>query len=464
MRELFIRNLAGEEFPLSKYTVKRNASVENAARTISVEILLDVEENFQGYREIRQLTYLVFEGETYVVGNIKEGMVGTTPKKTISAEHIFYQDMKLKNRKYTALTGNKKTEELLNFIFVDSGYKVNYDPTGLPTTIEVESFGNHNLLALLQDLMSRIGAEFDYVDNQVFVAAELGRVTDKQLRYEFNVNSPSKEVDVTDVRTYIKGFSTQNEDGSYYYVADYTSPLAEVYGILIADPLYDDRYKSSATLREACKNSLNDTIDFTIQLTATQLAGMDIHDVQKGDYLWCIIDPFDIDIRVRVVEIEDSEDENKAPIFTLGKVKRKTSALIASFRESVKAVNAIYDPATQKVKPTAIDTKNINYPVASETQSGIVSAADYTKLAKLKTGEDGTVVIPLATVLNDGLLSAELFQKLNLIQVDQNGNVRVDLTTIEQTLQQQSQTIQEQQEQLTQLNERVTTLENPSSS
>ncbi|MEI2341600.1 phage tail protein [Priestia megaterium] len=454
MRELFVRNLAGEEFPLSKYTVKRNKSVENAARTISVEILLDVEENLQGYREIRNQTYLIFDGETYVAGNVKEVTSGRMAKKTMMAEHIFYQDMKLRNRKYTTLTGSKKPEELLSFVFIDSGYKVNYDPTGLPTTIEVENFGKNNLLALLQELMSRIGAEFDYLDKQVFVAAELGRVTDKQLRHEYNINNPSKEMDTTNLRTYIKGFSTQNADGSYYYVADYTSPLAEVYGILIADPLYDDKYKSSASLREACKQTLTDTIDFTIQLTATQLAEMDLRDVQKGDYLWCIIDPFDIDIRVRVVDIEDYEDENKDPVFTLGKVKRNASSIIHQYRNAVKTINAIYNPDTQKIKPTAIDTKNIAYPVASATQAGIVTAADYTKLEKLKTGEDGTVVIPLATVLNDGLLSAELFRKLNVLKVDQTGQVIIDFSAVDLST----------NETIKNIMDRITTLENSSSS
>jgi len=465
MRELYVRNLVGEEFPLSKYTVKRNKSVENAARTISVEILLDVQENLQGYREIRNQTYLIFEGETYVAGNVKEVTSGQT-KKTLTAEHIFYQRMKLRNRIYTTITGSRTPKELLDFVLKDTGYTLVLDTTNLPEKIDVENFGNNNPLALLQELVTtKMQAEFDYSDTQVFVSSEIGRVTDKQFRHEYNIDSPSKEIDTTNLRTYIKGFSTQNADGSYYYVADYTSPLAEVYGILIADPLYDDQYKSSASLKEACKQTLTDTIDFTIQLTATQLEEMDLRDVQKGDYLWCIIDPFDIDIRVRVVDIEDYEDENKAPLFTLGKVKRKASALIADFREATKAVNNIYDSTTKKLKPTAIDGSKISvslanatgqvtpsqlpFSTASTSQAGLMSAADYTKLNNLKTGADGYVTVPLATALNAGLLSAELFKKLNLLQVDQNGLVIVDLST--------NQTIKN-------IQDRLTALENSSSS
>ncbi len=470
MRELYVRNLVGEEFPLSEYTVKRNRSVDNAARTISVDILLDEETNLQGYREIRNQTYLIYDGETYVVGNVKEVTTGQT-KKTISAEHIFYQKMKLRSRIYTTITGSRTPKELLDFILKDTGYTLVLDTTNLPEKIDVENFGNNNPLALLQDLITtKMQAEFDYSDTQIFVASEIGRVTDKQFRHEFNINSPSKEIDTTNLRTYIKGFSTQNADGSYYYVAEYTSPLAEVYGILIADPLYDDQYKSSASLTEACKQALTDTIDFTIQLTAMQLEEMDLLDVQKGDYLWCIIDPFDIDIRVRVVDIEDYEDENKAPLFTLGKVKRKASALIADFREATKAVNAIYDTTTKKVKPTAIDGSKISvnlanasgqvtpaqlpFSTANSSQAGLMSAADYTKLANLKTGSDGNVMVPLATALNAGLMSAEAFQKLNLIAVNQNGQVIVDFSNADLSTNQTIKNIQE----------RLTLLENSSSS
>ncbi|WP_163070827.1 phage tail protein [Priestia flexa] len=619
MRELYVKSLSGEEWPLSLYTVTRNCSVENASRTIKVTVLQE-EHNKQGYSQIQNKAYLVYDGETYVIENANEVTVGKRLKKNISADHIFYQNMKLRSRIYETITGTFTPKELLDFSLKGTGYTLVLDTTDLPAKVEVENFGNNNPLALLQDLVpNKLKGEFDYTNTEVIVAKQIGRVTDKQLRYGFNVNSPSKEIDTTNLRTHIRGTGKVKEetdtlsgislpyasrtgkyeiepgqnklatwevgatfkfsftgtgfsfdtlahflggewefsidgtetktistykdvvaapqiyevargledkthsvvvtfkgkdsnnpntkgddvkphnyllDGNiikvyrklvgdeiYMAVAEYTSPLASIYGILIADPEPDERFTDEASLKNHLKETLTDTIEISIKLTGVQLAEMDLSDVRKGDYLWCILDPFDIDVRIRVVDIEDYEDENKSPVFTLGTIKKKASTIMATLQQAAKNVETIYDPNKKKVKSTAINPseldikdfkgqvlpKQLSFSIpelANSTKDGLISAQDYVKLTNLNVDEDGNanVNIPLATALNSGLMSAELFQKLNIIQVDQNGRVVVDLTAIEQTLQKLEETTAEQQEQITQLNERVTLLENPSSS
>ncbi len=446
MRDLYVRSLSGVEAPLINYSVTRNSSVDNGAKSIKVTVTKE-KQNEIGYNLIQNKNYFVYEGETYVIENVSQSIVGKLMKINATADHVFYQDLKLRNRIYTTLTGSKKPEELLSFIFKDSGYAFSYDSTSLPTTVEVENFGNDNLLALLQNLMSLIGAEFDYIGKTVYVAKTIGRVLDKQLRYEYNVNNPTKEIDTTNLRTTIKGFSTQNEDGSYYYIAEYTSPLAEVYGTLIADPLYDDKYKSSATLREACKQALSDTIEVNISLSAAQLAEEDLHDVRKGDWLWLILDPFDIDIRVRVIEIEDYEDENKPANFTLGSIKKKATDYIADLKNTQKTVNKVVDKSTGKVKAGAINTSNLSvdltkatgqlaqsqlsfsipeYVLASASVDGLMSKEDFSKLSKLSVDQNGNVTGTLATASNNGLMSSADFSKLALIKM---GTTQVDLST-----------------------------------
>jgi len=620
MRELYVKSLSGEEWPLSLYTVTRNCSVDNAGRTIKVTVFQE-EQNKQGYSQIQNKAYLVFDGETYVIENANEVTVGKRVKKNISADHVFYQNMKLRTRIYDTITGTFTPEELLDFTLKGTSYTLVLDTTDLPAKIEVENFGNNNPLALLQDLVpNKLKGEFDYTNTEVIVAKQIGRITDKQLRYGFNVNSPSKEIDTTNLRTHIRGtgkvkeetdtlsgvslpyasrtgkyeiepgqnklatwevgatfkftftgtgfsfdtlahflggeweFSidgTENKtistykdvvaaeqtyevirgledkthsvvatfkgkdsnnpntkgtnvnphnyllngniikvyrklvgDEVYMAVTEYTSPLASVYGLLIADPESDERFTDETSLKGHLEEILTDTIEISIKLTGVQLAEMDLSDIRKGDYLWCILEPFDVDVRIRVVDIEDYEDENKSPVFTLGAIKKKASTIMATLQRTAKNVDAIYDPTTKKVKSKAIDSSTIEvnltkakgqlnasqlsfsiptYELANAVQDGLISAQDYVKLINLNVSEDGNVNIPLASALNNGLMSSELFQKLNLIQVDQDGKVIVDLTTIEQKLQQQEQTIQGQQQQITSLNERVTALENSSS-
>ncbi|OVE34797.1 hypothetical protein CCZ20_24410 [Priestia aryabhattai] len=620
MRELYVKSLSGEEWPLSLYTVTRNCSVDNASRTVKVTVLQE-EQNKQGYNQIQNKAYLVYDGDTYVIENVNETTVGRRVKKTISAEHVFYQNMKLRSRIYETITGTFTPKELLDFSLKGTGYTLVLDTTDLPAKVEVENFGNNNPLALLQDLVpNKLKGEFDYSNTEVIVAKQIGRITDKQLRYEFNANEPSQEIDTTNLRTHIRGTGKVKEetdtlsnvsvpyasrtgkyeiepgqnklatwevgatfkfsftgtgfsfdtlahflggeweflidgtetktistykdvvadaqtyevirgledkthsvvttfkgkdsnnpntkgdnvnphnyllDGNiikvyrklvgdevYMAVTEYTSPLASVYGLLIADPESDERFTDETSLKGHLKETLTDTIEISIKLTGVQLAEMDLSDVRKGDYLWCILDPFNIDVRIRVVDVEDYEDENKSPVFTLGAIKKKASTIMATLQKAAKNVDFIYDPATKKVKSKVIDGSTIEvnlakakgqlkenqlsfsipvYEVASAVKDGLLSAQDYVKLTNLNVGEDGNVNIPLATALNSGLMSAEHFQKLNLIQVDQNGKVIVDLTTIEQTIQQQGETIQAQQEQIAQLDERIIALENSSS-
>ncbi|MGE6894482.1 phage tail protein [Priestia flexa] len=484
MRDLYVESLTGEQFPLSNYKVTRNSSVENASKTIKVEVLQDGF-NKLGYEYIQNKAYLVYENDKYVIENTGEFPVGKYKRKTITAEHTFYQDLKLRNRIYTTKTGSFTPKELLEFALQGSGYTLTIDTTDLPAKLEVENFGNNNSLALVQDIVDRIEGEFDYIGNELIVAKQIGRLTDKQIRHEFNVKDPSIEIDTSNLRTYIRGFSQQKEDDSYTYQAEYRSPLADVFGILIADPVYDDRYTSNATLLERLKKDLTDSIDISIRLTAVQLKEMDLSDVRKGDWLWCILDPFDIDVRIRVVDIEDYEDENKPPVFTLGTIKRKASDIIAGLQKTGKVVEKAIDTATGKVKTAAIDTSNLSVPLdkatgqINETQigftipiyqlanaltDGLMSSTDFIKLSRLNVDQNGNVLVPLASSSTDGLLSAGLFQKLNLIQVDENGQAFVDLTSIEQELQNQQQQILQQQQEISNLNERVVALENASSS
>ncbi|MBN8434727.1 phage tail protein [Priestia flexa] len=484
MRELYVEALTGEQFPLSNYKVTRNASIENSSLKIKVEIIQD-HFNQSGYEQMQNQAYLVYEGDKYVIANKNEVPFGRYKKKNIIAEHIFYQHLKLRNRIYATKTGSFTPKELIEFSIQGSGYTLTIDTTDLPAKLEVENFGNNNSLALVQDIVDRIEGEFDYIGNELIVAKQIGRVTDKQIRHEFNVKDPSIDIDTSNLRTYIRGFSQQKENGSYTYQAEYRSPLADVFGILIADPVYDDRYTSNATLLERLKKDLTDAIDISIRLTAAQLKEMDLSDVRKGDWLWCILDPFDIDVRIRVVDIEDYEDENKPPVFTLGTIKRKASDIIAGLQKTGKIVEKAINTATGKVKTAAIDTSNLSVPLdkatgqINETQigftiptyqlansltDGLMSSTDFTKLSRLNVDQNGNVSVPLASSTTDGLLSAGLFQKLNLIQVDEKGQAFVDLTSIEQELQNQQQQILQQQQEISNLNERVVALENASSS
>src|SRR5690606_5499342 len=102
------------------------------------------------------------------------------------------------------------------------------------------------------------GAEFEVLGNHIHVKKRIGRDTDNQFRHKFNISNPQKEIDTSSFKTYIRGYGKQNEDGTYQAEAEYTSPLAEIYGIRHAKPVRDDRYTIKENLEERIIRELND--------------------------------------------------------------------------------------------------------------------------------------------------------------------------------------------------------------
>nr|MDH3082556.1 phage tail protein [Bacillus subtilis] len=132
------------------------------------------------------------------------------------------------------------------------------------------------------------------------------------LRYKFNVSQPEKEIDTSSFATYIRGYGKQRDDGTYVVQAEYTSPLASIYGIKHAEPVKDEKFTDKASLLAEMKSKLGDSMEISLTFTAIELANMGFADVRKGDYLWCVIEPFDINVQLRVLTIEDYSNDKKA--------------------------------------------------------------------------------------------------------------------------------------------------------
>nr|WGD72296.1 phage tail protein [Bacillus subtilis] len=179
------------------------------------------------------------------------------------------------------------------------------------------------------------------------------------LRYKYNVSEPEKEIDTSSFATYIRGYGKQRDDGTYVVQAEYTSPLASIYGIKHAEPVKDERFTDKDSLLAEMKSKLGDSMEISLTFTAIELANMGFTDVRKGDYLWCVIEPFDINVQSRVLTIEDYSNDKKPPVFTFGSVTKKASDLIADFDTTKKTVDKVIDPSTGTIKTSAINTSGL---------------------------------------------------------------------------------------------------------
>lgn len=191
---------------------------------------------------------------------------------------------------------------------------------------------------------------------------------------------------------------------------------------------------------------------------------MDLSGIRKGDWVWCFIDPFDIDVRIRVVAVQDTEDPKKDPVFTLGTIKKKMTKRMARYENTQNVVSKVID-ANGRIRDGAINTANMSvdlgkakgkldsskienlnipsYDRASANNDGLMSSEDFTKLGRIEVDQQGNVSVPPADASRAGLLSAELFTKLSTLQVDSTGQALVDLTEILNRLDDQERRIKE---------------------
>ncbi|PGU68113.1 hypothetical protein COD67_07860, partial [Bacillus cereus] len=337
MRDLYVRSITGEEEMLVGFEVVRTNSV-NGEKYIFVTGK-KAEINRHAYPLIQNQNTFIYDNEEYVITKNKERTLGKSIICECSAIHRAFVDLKKRSYIYDTVSKTLRIEAMLDFSLKGSGYTFSVDTTGLPLSVLVDNFGDDNSLNLLQKTMEKFEAEYEIIGKHIYVAKGISRYLDNQFRHEFNIKDPTREIDTNEFYTFIKGFGKQNEDdGSYVVTAEYRSPLADIYGILIAKPVRDDRYTDHASLLERLRRDVNDSINISLELTYVQMQEIGLGDVRKGDYVWCIIDPFGIDVRVRIVEVEDYSNPNKSPVYRIGTIKQKATDVVVDLRASQQAV------------------------------------------------------------------------------------------------------------------------------
>ncbi|PGU69796.1 hypothetical protein COD67_04140, partial [Bacillus cereus] len=336
MSDLYIRSVSGSEEMLTNFEVSRK-DVVNGENSIDVKVI-KTDTNEHAYSLIYNQNTFIYEGEEYIIKTFNERTSGKRVIRSCKAIHRIYEDLD-DNHIYEQISGTFRLDKMLEFALKGTGYTVTIQGNDLPLSVIVENFGDDDSLSLFKKVLEKFGAEYEVSGKKITVMKEICSYTDKQIRYYFNVKEPSQDIDTNSFKTYIRGYGKPNEeDDSYVVTAEYTSPLAKYFGIKHAKPVRDERYTDYMSLLERIKRDLNDSIDISIKLTVIEAEELGWQDIRKGDYVWCIIDPFDIDVRIRVVEVEDFSNPNRPSIYTLGEIKRKGSDVVVDIRNSQQAV------------------------------------------------------------------------------------------------------------------------------
>ncbi|MEC2233900.1 phage tail protein [Bacillus subtilis] len=461
---LLVRSLVGQIERLTDFKVTKKDAIDNE-NNISATVL-QTSRNNHAFPLIQNEGALFYEDEEYVIKKTKFTPIGDFLQVEIEGLHRAYSDLG-DNYVYTTSGKKKKLyiEDMLDIALKGSGYSYSITPAGLDDSFEVEEFGNGYSLGLLNDIKDKYSCEYEIIGKKVHIAKEISRDTDYVIRDRLNVKNPSQELDTSSIKTYIRGFGKKDEKtGKYVVEAEYTSPLASVYGIKHANPIIDDSYGAGdkGKLEKRLEKELTDKLEITISLTYTEIVARGMQDIRKGDYVWCILEPFDLKTKLRVVSVESYSDPHKPDNFTFGKLRPSYKKTVASLLRTQKSISKMIDSSSGKLKGSAVgenitigpqavfedgyDPTKITIPtytLANATTDGLMSAADYSKLASIVLGPGGQVSIALATETENGLMSAADFSKIKRINV---GTATVDISTLPQ--------------QLETINQRLTALEN----
>lgn len=352
--DLTITNLVGESELLVGYAKDSLAikSAVNGDRSLSF-LLPKSGVNEHAFDLVEEESVIEYDGHSYRIKNVTERVVRSTPVKAVTAPHVFF-DIVDDFRYDTLTTGFKSIAQVLSFIF--NGTDWSFSVIDSFDTVEFENFGNANCLDLFSKVLERYGAEFDLSGNNVIIRNKIGSLIDLQFRYNHNVKTLNRTVDTSNLSTYIKGTGKQREDGSYYVEAEYTSPNASIFGIKHAPPYSNESITHLATLERNLQRAIQDTPEVSIELEFVVLkdAGYTKPKPSLGDVVPTIYEPLkDLDLDLRVMEIEEYPESNKAPKVVLATSKLTLADADFSYQKAL--LDKIYDANSGRLRYNVYD-------------------------------------------------------------------------------------------------------------
>lgn len=274
-----------------------------------------------------------FDGQEFIIKEMNRNAVGQLVIKQVVATHIYYtiQD----GYQYNTLTGTRSVSQLLTHIFSAGNRGFTWeviDPNKKFLTVEQENFGNGNYLKLINEILSDYNAIVIPNNKHLtfYPASEYGQKTEEQIRYKYNTDEVSFEIDTYSLKTQIRGFGKKDDNENYVFSPiTYTSPESNKWGIRIQDPVEDERYTVAGNMLERLKKDLQDYPSISGSVTLKWKINPN-----KGDYVPFIYEPLNINTYIQIVGIKKYPAiPNKPPEVILSNTKKTMTAILAELTQ-----------------------------------------------------------------------------------------------------------------------------------
>lgn len=253
---------------------------------------------------------LQFEDENYCLTYVNPLDEGNRIVVEFDAVHEFFFDLR-KSVIYSEMNGSNTANAYLQLIFNGSGYEYRLEVT-IPA-FEKESFGMKNRLDLFKDFISSTGVEFSVSGKIVRILEKVGTNLSTVVKKGFNLNELRIEKDPGSFITYLRGYGAfvdPDDESKGRLIAEYLSPLAEVFGKLEGDPVIDERYTVAINLIERLKSDVENSYGISVDIDMEDLtrAGYDYDQPHEGDYIMAINKDLGFEQKIRIISYTTSYD------------------------------------------------------------------------------------------------------------------------------------------------------------
>ncbi|MDR5620955.1 phage tail protein [Staphylococcus haemolyticus] len=335
----FIRDLEGEEYYLEG-TIKHEQEL-NGDERIDMDIpYTEMNSIFMDQQNDLKMWVILFENKEYRIISSKQQGLGN--KYTISVTAVLYiLDYLNTHRVYERIDASLTTKEAFDIVFNDTPYT--YITVDTAYSERFEGIGEgETKLEIFKTFIDRYGYEMKIVDKVVYLYNQIGSDANFEYRHKVNTQDIEKEVDASEMYTYMRGYGDYREEGgeeetttetsnsetsSGYRKTDvkvvennneedvtkkaklkreYTSPLAAIIGIREGPPIMNANITKQETmdkqLKEAVESSVN--ISFTADIYDMSRHGYRFQHAKLGDRVFLVDERIGLDTEIRVVKID----------------------------------------------------------------------------------------------------------------------------------------------------------------
>lgn len=335
----FIRDLEGEEYYLEG-TIKHEQEL-NGDERIDMDIpYTEMNSIFMDQQSDLKMWVILFENKEYRIISSKQQGLGN--KYTISVTAVLYiLDYLNTHRVYERIDASLTTKEAFDIVFNDTPYT--YITVDTAYSERFEGIGEgETKLEIFKTFIDRYGYEMKIVDKVVYLYNQIGNDANFEYRHKVNTQDIEKEVDASEMYTYMRGYGDYREEGGeeetttettnsetssgYQKTSvkviendneedvtkkaklkrEYTSPLAAIIGIREGPPIMNANITKQETmdkkLKEAVESSVN--ISFTADIYDMSRHGYRFQHAELGDRVFLVDERIGLDTEIRVVKID----------------------------------------------------------------------------------------------------------------------------------------------------------------